>query len=196
MCIILANSVFVHIPKTGGSWVRKTLNLNGLIIEKKAQHEKRPNGQNLFAFVRNPISWYRSKWSYTTRITPNRMSYLGKHFENEDELQRDNFLTWFNKIPPKAFEKAMQKWLGRNLNRIKIIGKTENLQEDLANIIKKYEGFDLQLFPKKQNVSRAKRKEIAIYTEKEIKKIIKHNERFMTKFGYSLKQEDYLHYLT
>lgn len=82
MAVLLPHSVFIHIPKTGGQWVRAALRRAGLLTAQLHctwhPHGEMPAGHSchhnrlqdiatdafVFAFVRHPLSYYRSYWSY------------------------------------------------------------------------------------------------------------------------------------
>jgi hypothetical protein len=94
MALLLKNNVvFLHIPKTGGSWVTKVLKENDLVLTEfshphadlervnnfsghyighylklsvkfKCNFENLVNDSLKFCFVRDPISWYESVWRY------------------------------------------------------------------------------------------------------------------------------------
>lgn len=74
MAVRLAKSIFLHVPKCGGTWVRKVLHSCGLAKEELIKHatlaelQAIPSGAwaNLpaFAFVRHPVAWYRSYWAF------------------------------------------------------------------------------------------------------------------------------------
>jgi hypothetical protein len=92
--ILKGNLVFLHIPKTGGTWVKKVLESLDLIIEKDVAHEhstyahysgwvrgqksrtllerlgrkkkgsRPPAEPTFFCVVRNPITWYESWFKF------------------------------------------------------------------------------------------------------------------------------------
>lgn len=79
MALRLTKSVFIHVPKTGGTWISAVLREKGIVEEEtsrphmrwseileepgmKAWHHLRP-----FLFVRHPVSWYQSYWAYKVR---------------------------------------------------------------------------------------------------------------------------------
>jgi len=78
MCIRLPKSIFLHVPKCGGTWVRRTLAACNLVSEEIRDHvtldalRALPSGRwkNLpaFAFVRHPAAWYRSYWAYKVSV--------------------------------------------------------------------------------------------------------------------------------
>lgn len=84
MALLLPNSAFLHIHKTGGSWVRQAILAAGIPCRESGSEqeprvlrvhhslqESRPWLENrfVFTFVRNPLSWYQSYWCHrmTTR---------------------------------------------------------------------------------------------------------------------------------
>lgn len=94
MAVILPNSAILHIPKTGGQFVRDVLDHNGI---EYRQTGRRPctGDQRLFnraisshclpydpefwqfvdegkvlAFVRHPLTWYQSYWAYRVMHKP------------------------------------------------------------------------------------------------------------------------------
>ena len=86
MAIYLKNSVFLHIPKTGGTWVRLRLQEAGLIKRISHGNDFEPgfgvnsihnipiydkefqNKKTRFCFVRNPYTWYKSYYGYRKRF--------------------------------------------------------------------------------------------------------------------------------
>ncbi len=84
MSVILKNSVFLHIPKTGGVWVRRMLNKQDLEVKEirsRGGNESSEGSANSwhtvptwdkdyrarpyrFCFVRNPLTWHKSYWSF------------------------------------------------------------------------------------------------------------------------------------
>ena len=64
MAIFLKNSVFIHMPKTGGRWVKKALKNGSSIVKGDVPETAHysPDLGNLggFTFVRHPATWLRS----------------------------------------------------------------------------------------------------------------------------------------
>lgn len=74
--LLLRKSVFMHIPKTGGDWVRAALRNAGVLQGLPRQHSpdkhltrgetlERRGGRRVFCFVRHPMSWLESFWRYS-----------------------------------------------------------------------------------------------------------------------------------
>ena len=59
---------FIHIPKTGGQWVRRVLRASITGTEDGGvhalPHENTPDKQFCFTFVRDPAYWLRSYWGH------------------------------------------------------------------------------------------------------------------------------------
>lgn len=78
MAIRLPKSIFLHVPKCGGTWVRKALHACGLVQEELVKHVTLAEAQAIpsgawnglpgFAFVRHPIAWYRSYWAFKVEV--------------------------------------------------------------------------------------------------------------------------------
>ena len=86
MSVILKNSVFLHVPKTGGIWVRRMLNKQDLELKEirsRWGNESSGGSTNSWhtvpiwdrdyrarpyrlCFVRNPFTWHQSYWSART----------------------------------------------------------------------------------------------------------------------------------
>lgn len=75
MAFRLKNGIFIHVPKTGGTWVTSLLSKLGLITETfplhphaslkdVLSHDPSLGGLPSFAFVRHPFGWYQSFWAY------------------------------------------------------------------------------------------------------------------------------------
>ena len=94
--LLKCNAVFLHVPKTGGSWIKKVLYDNNLVklefshahadmertlnffghypgsyikrsIKVKGAFKGQIDDAYKFCFVRNPLHWYESFWSYMNR---------------------------------------------------------------------------------------------------------------------------------
>lgn len=84
--IALTNSVFLHTPKTGGTWVRTALAHACRVSWEGPQHisireiPARYDKLRRFAFVRHPASWYQSFWRY--RGGPHQKARDPRELEN------------------------------------------------------------------------------------------------------------------
>lgn len=74
MSVRLPNSVFVHIPRTGGTWLEAVLAsmhikhqiFKGDVDSHFTHSQLPPNWRALpaFGFIRHPLSWVKSRWSH------------------------------------------------------------------------------------------------------------------------------------
>lgn len=70
--IIGRDYVFLHVPKTGGTWIRAALRLSGTIEQEFKDHlhfnglpeDVKKSNRMVFAFVRNPWDWYLSLYTH------------------------------------------------------------------------------------------------------------------------------------
>src|SRR5262245_18786572 len=72
MAILLRKSLFVHMAKTGGTWMTGLFKHAGVVEAQTGRHHvswpdavlELGDKRQGFAFVRHPASWWRSYWSY------------------------------------------------------------------------------------------------------------------------------------
>lgn len=103
--IINEKYLFIHSAKTGGTFLRETLNRYGVPnFEVGGKHSsfkdvvrEYPLTKKLssFGYVRNPLTWYRSRWAY------GMMTYFGEKI----------------KYMPEAFDHWMRPVWSNNLNQ-------------------------------------------------------------------------------
>lgn len=87
MTMLLRNSVFVHVPRTGGMWVRQLCRSLGIVVMESSDdywnhccYSDLPvalRSMPSFAFVRHPIAWVRSRWAHSLAID----ARAGKRFK-------------------------------------------------------------------------------------------------------------------
>lgn len=167
MAVTLKNkAVFLHIPKTGGTWVTSVLKRLGLKqkylphkhldllhflrpeylkqIDGLAQDEK----PFIFTFVRDPLSWYESWFRYTKQEGYKQWgkgcrlkdySKVGWHpfAIISDCVEKDfNQSIWNIYRKRPGFVTEMFSWYTEP-DWVDYVGKQENLREDLAFVLDK-----------------------------------------------------------
>lgn len=146
---------FWHIPKTGGRWVLEALSRRraraGLSRVPKVYPEAKPlmlfghhapPGQVAeefkrdrfhFCFVRHPLSWYRSWWSYRIR----RKRSDKRHYA--DRFHRDTCDEFVNVVldeHPGFVTELFRLYVGPNGDQMDYVGRTETLLADLKEVIR------------------------------------------------------------
>lgn len=141
--IILPKSVFIHIPKTGGNWVREALinsikggpvicyypnnNHHPTVDDIPAEHKHKPT----FCFVRDPLDWYASYWRW--RITEG-WQYHQTHPFDIDCADND-YSEFIRKVI--QFHPGFSSRLQRSIScKCSIVGLFEYLTEDLVRCLK------------------------------------------------------------
>jgi hypothetical protein len=163
MALLLKNkAVFLHVPKTGGSWVTSILERQGLIERRFAQGHAdmdramrwfgRPWWRNrrptfIFCFVRNPLTWYESWFRYMSHPERNWM-HFGQGGNDVHPIQRawphsllnDCAAQDFNEFVERAvrlhpgYVSELFSWYTKP--PISFIGKQERLTEDLIRALR------------------------------------------------------------
>ena len=146
---------FWHIPKTGGRWVLEALSRRyaraGLSRVKRVQPEAKPlmlfghhapwdqvseefkRDRFHFCFVRHPLNWYKSWWSYRIRRNRSDKRHYADRYHRED---CDEFINVILDAHPKGFvTKLFKLYVGSG--RMDCIGRTENLLVDLNEIMRR-----------------------------------------------------------
>lgn len=88
MTVRLDNSVFIHIPRTGGMWLREVLRKLGLDrqifhgdLDSHLAYSQLPEewyGKlTPFSFIRHPLKWVKSRWTHAMEINAHGH---GRHF--------------------------------------------------------------------------------------------------------------------
>lgn len=106
--IICKQFVFVHVPKTGGTWMRNELRKLPSFLEERTHHvafKEEPSEKHTFALVRNPWDWYASLYThfhnnYVKKIHEfcNHESTWGEHERTIEHVFKGSFEDMLGKV--------------------------------------------------------------------------------------------------
>lgn len=156
MGMILTKSVFIHIPRTGGTWVRCILKNAGLRNGETGRGEDYgvktihhsigeaadwiPEGYKTFSFIRHPVTYLKSRWA--RKSWPPMQEILGQEAMNE-LITFQQFAEYYLLYCPGSITELYKKMTGWRMDGTKddihvdFIGKLENQPFDLINILDK-----------------------------------------------------------
>ena len=159
MALRTNKSIFYHIPKTGGIWVRKVIDkigINGIETKDFKLHPlglrkkhttpdftKEEEKKDLFSFtfIRHPVEWYKSFWNFRMDREGGpmiRQANIYKKFILDScwSYNFDKFIdNVIERVPEGFLTKLYQYYIGEKKDKINFIGKTENLNEDLIKAL-------------------------------------------------------------
>ena len=147
MALLLPHSLFIHIPKTGGSWVRRALHNAGVPLDEviaedidtsismaSAIHvvpsKLRISDRFRFAFVRHPLSFYQSYWTYKMMEGWQDSNSIDNIHQNADFAL---FIRSTISECPEGWVTRLYRWYtGKEFDALDFIGHTECLEDDLV----------------------------------------------------------------
>ena len=213
MALILPKSIFVHIPKTGGTWVRRAIEASmgiekdsseieifgidhwGETAHARIQDLKRELGERLqdrflFSFVRKPLDLLKS--FYISKVYPELVDFDEHEEVNEEKISFKEF------VYDRDLSFATNLYIDYLKSPIGVfpfvdyIGRTENLKDDLIEALKMAgEDFDEDVIknmpPVRQGASLETAKEF-IKCDDEVLDFIREGEKTAYDIFYS---EDY-----
>ncbi|MDN3260518.1 hypothetical protein QWJ26_11970 [Streptomyces sp. CSDS2] len=137
-----SNALLLLTPKTGSTWIRRKIRELGLAFEDVGdpamrEHDlitdfDRSRYSFIGAFVRDPLEWYRSYWSYRMEKGWRPQYPLDMH------CQSDDFQTFVRRAVtslPGALGNIYSSYVGAPGEEIDFIGRQENLAEDFARFL-------------------------------------------------------------
>lgn len=216
MALLLPRSVFIHIPKTGGTWVRAAVQKAGIptneIIAFRESHintqviagsihapfsDVEPQSRPSFAFVRHPFTYYQSYWAYK------RWFRGWNEVHGVDRLcASDSFSEFVQAVVthrPGWVSKLYTQYLdhkNEGHGSVTYIGRMESLVDDLVHVLRQFgEQFDehaLRSVPPKNKAAHDERWRDSCQLTPEIMQLIAQSEAVaMQRFGYSTAESSF-----
>ena len=206
--LITPDFVFVHVPKTGGTWVRGMIPAEWRIaeLETHREHDRVPPEYTdlpVLAFVRNPWDWYVSFWDDRVRGLTTDDGWI-------DELLRPDlgFETFLRAaLYTRDFRYRVGRWMreeGLDLysamfrditmpRRSVWFGRFENLRADLLRFLDEVTTVD-EALRKRILTSPAEyvggHRDYRTYYTPELRDLVAERcERIITRFGYRFDPE-------
>lgn len=146
-----SQTLFLHVPKTGGVWITETLPQIGIAVEpvKPFVGKRSPKpfrGRHIlpghccrvpwrqsFAFVRHPVSWLESFWRYTQAHRHDRPSALTGGTAG---FAFDEFVGYVIRCEPALATRTFERYAGpEGLELVDHVGRQESLAADLVRIL-------------------------------------------------------------
>lgn len=152
MSIRLPNSCFIHIPRTGGLWVKALIERSGIKhqtlkgdIDSHLPYKSLPeNWQHLHSFstIRHPLAWVRSRWTHALEIN----AYEGhRHYGIHRDFDicvrqtlEETIQVIVNQYPGLVYRTFQEMTDG-----VKTILQYEQLPDNIYAILNKYEGLSI-----------------------------------------------------
>jgi hypothetical protein len=202
--LILPNSVFLHVPKAGGTWVRAALKKTGLIqdelISKYSDESTEgkmrswhcvPRDKSIFkdkyvfCFVRHPLTWYQSHWAYKVRNgnwnSGNKLDALCESHSFND------FIVNVAREFPNGYLHWLYKFYAQHAS---FVGKMENLESDLISALfmagEDFKADDIINTPKR-NVMPDKYKRRAKYETANAIRVMQIEQDAIREYGYDFR---------
>ena len=139
--LVFENAVFLHVPKTGGQWVRAAVANAGLAFEElvfdgdiHGDLSYCPfRSRFLFAFVREPLSLYRSYWRYK----------MAAGWDDQNPFDIDcasptfrGFVEKVLRVEPAWCSRMYEAYVGAQGHEIDFVGRFESLADDLVRALR------------------------------------------------------------
>ena len=128
--------VFLHIPKTGGSWVSQAMANAGIELDELGAHpqgaEVEIGGRFTFAFVREPLSWFGSAWKFHRRVSLSHWPTINDWID----LDFPGFVDGMVVSSPGYLSEYFRAFIGPPEDQIDFVGRYEQLADDLVTALR------------------------------------------------------------
>jgi Tfp pilus assembly protein PilF len=191
-----SNALLLLVPKTGSTWIRQKVKELGLPVEEVGDPAMREHDfltafdRSAYgfvgAFVRDPIDWYRSYWSYRMERGWRPQYPLDRHCRNDDF---ESFVRCAVTTLPGALGNIYTSYVGEPGADVDFVGRQERLAEDFMRFLRLAgEEFDESILLDERRVNATDVR--PSYTE-ELKELVTVSEwDTMERFGYLADRPD------
>jgi hypothetical protein len=192
VALLLPKSRILHVPKTGGTWLRQAV-----LAAVPGAQEFRIGGSThatlaqvpcperfTIAFVRHPLTWWLSFWRF--HMGPAR-PYVVDH-EICSTCWSDDFVAFLwnvvRRFPGECYRNALA-FVGPPEREIEFIGRQENLVEDLIAALRQAgEEFDERLLRSVPPANVSDRGVTGRYTPELARAVLAAEAEHLQRFGY------------
>jgi hypothetical protein len=150
MALTVNNSIFIHLPKTGGTFLRNVLLKfsSDAVTDMSQGFHRHLDSHDLtkydftFSIVRHPITWYESVWKHINMVKTSGIGWGGKihPLSNIEKYHHADFNTFIKNVlenEPGFYSNALKDYIGSNYDSVDFVAKTETLYEDSCYILDK-----------------------------------------------------------
>lgn len=152
MTAVLKKSVFVHIPRTAGMWIRGVIASHGLLVLephndywnhcRRCDLPEHYTSMPSFSFIRHPLFWVLSRWRHSVHMDArNSKRFFGVH-RVFDECVEPTFRATLARLLDEH-EGIVGHTYREVTNGVTLIGCTDCLKPSLRKIIRTLEGVDI-----------------------------------------------------
>jgi hypothetical protein len=133
--------IFIHVPRTGGTWARLAMEAAGIEARKlgdgyhPTRQELDIEGHFTFAFVREPLSWYGSEWNYRRWLRTTGIDEMKHFYDQWLDLAFPDFLDRIIEGRPGFLSQYYESYVGPPDDPIDFIGRFESLADDLVRAL-------------------------------------------------------------
>jgi len=138
---------FVHVPKTGGSWITQAVRAAGVPLwapdpsgdQSYSAHghadlrDMAPGDRLSVAFVRHPLDWWRSYWGHRMRAGWDPANALDAVAASEDF---NDFILNVIDHGAGAFDQIVRRFVGLPSPSVDFVGRFEHLVEDACEALR------------------------------------------------------------